>query len=133
MALMKHASDYATLIGPTVYGLARHIGETGNTANPLHVLQTHVSKDSHAHNPHGVDETTVYGLARHIGETGNTANPLHVLQTHVSKDSHGHNPHGVDETCVRLRYANRTYGLLFQRIHRRIIHMMLMKHATRAV
>ena len=35
------------------------MGETGNTANPLHVLQTYISKDSHGHNPHGVDETCV--------------------------------------------------------------------------
>jgi len=68
-----------------------------------------------------------------MGETGNTANPLHVLQAPISKDSHAHNPHGVDETCVRLRYANRTYGHytfyqpIFQRIHMHIIYMVLMK------
>jgi len=39
--------------------LAQHIGETWNTANPLHVLPTPISKDSHIHNPHGVDETCV--------------------------------------------------------------------------
>jgi len=29
---------------------AQSIGETWNTVNPLHVLQTRVSKDPHAHN-----------------------------------------------------------------------------------
>jgi len=35
------------------------MGETWNTTNPLHILQIPVSKDSHAHNPHGIDETCV--------------------------------------------------------------------------
>jgi len=42
MALMKHASDYATLIGPT---------RATRFTNPYFKRFT-------AHNPHGVDETT---------------------------------------------------------------------------